>query len=243
MQQKSTPSNQKIVVLTGASRGIGAAIALRLACAEYHVVLTGRDVDKLHSVASQIHAQRGSAETLPCDLMDPAQIESFATSVLQRHQRCDVLINNAGMGLFSTPLHALAPVDWERMMALNLRAPYLLLRAFAPAMIAQGGGHIVNISSLAGKNSLPGAAAYAASKWGLNGLMYSAAEELRQHKIRVSLIAPGSTHTEFGSGLSAKKSPLGALAPEDVAHVVAMLLSQSDASFVSEVLIRPTLKS
>ena len=243
MPLKSNAPMLKIVVLTGASRGIGAAIALRLASAEYHVVLTGRDADKLHSVASQVRAQGGSAETLPCDLTHPGQIEALAASVLQRHLRCDVLINNAGMGLFSTPLHTLAPADWERMMALNLRAPYLLLRAFAPAMIAHGGGHIINISSLAGKNPLPGAAAYAASKWGLNGLMYSAAEELRQHKIRVSLIAPGSTHTEFGSGLSAKKSPLGALAPEDVAHVVAMLLSQSDASFVSEVLIRPTLKS
>ena len=243
MSSPSIPPGQKIVVLTGASRGIGAAIALRLACVEYHLVLTGRDAGKLHCVADQVQAQGGSAEVIPCDLAHPAAIEAFTSGILQRHQRCDVLINNAGMGLFSTPLHALAPADWERMMALNLRAPYLLLRAFAPAMIAHGGGHIINISSLAGKNPVPGAAAYAASKWGLNGLMYSAAEELRQHKIRVSMIAPGSTHTEFGSGLSAKKSPLGALAPEDVAHVVAMLLTQAEASFVSEVLIRPTLKS
>jgi NAD(P)-dependent dehydrogenase (short-subunit alcohol dehydrogenase family) len=243
MTLSAPATGKRIVVLTGASRGIGAAIALRLACAADHILLTGRDADKLRTVASQVQARGGSAEALPCDLTDPAQIDAFAADVLGRHRRCDVLINNAGLGHFSTPLHTLSPSDWERTMALNLRAPYLLLRAFAPSMIAAGGGHIINISSLAGKNPLPGAAAYAASKWGLNGLMYSAAEELRAHKIRVSLICPGSTQTEFAGGMSAKKSALGALAPDDVAHVVAMLLAQSDASFVSEVLIRPTMKS
>ena len=243
MSAQPTASTQRIIVLTGASRGIGAAIARRLACASDHLILTGRDADKLQAVASQVHAQGGSAEVFPCDLTRPEAIQSLAAEVLGRHSRCDVLINNAGQGFFSTPLHLLPLEDWERMMALNLRAPYLLLSAFAPAMISAGGGHIINISSLAGKNPVPGAAAYAASKWGLNGLMYSAAEELRLHRIRVSLICPGSTHTEFGSGLSAHKSPLGALSPQDVAHVVAMLLTQSDASFVSEVLIRPTLKS
>ncbi len=243
MSAQPSASTQRIIVLTGASRGIGAAIAHRLACAPHHLVLTGRDTDKLRDVARQVQSQGGSADVFPCDLTRPEQIQSLAAEVLGRHSRCDVLINNAGLGLFSKPLHMLPLEDWEQMMALNLRAPYLLLRAFTPAMISAGGGHIINISSLAGKNPLPGAAAYAASKWGLNGLMYSVAEELRPHRIRVSLICPGSTHTEFGSGLSSQKSSLGALSPQDIAHVVAMLLTQSDASFVSEILIRPTLKS
>lgn len=86
-------------------------------------------------------------------------------------------------------------------------------------------------------------AAYAGTKWGLNGMMVSAAEELRQHLVRVSLIAPGSVLTDFGSGLAAKKSPLGAIQPEDIADIVALLATQSDQSFISEVLVRPTLKS
>ncbi len=234
--------DQRIVVITGASRGIGAAIARRLAKSGAHLVLTGRDRAKLQSVADQAISAGGTAEAHLCDLRDPSQIESLAKTVLSQHGRCDVLINNAGLGRFGEPLHTLEPSEWDRILETNLRAPYLLVRAFAPAMIAAGGGHIINISSLAGRNPLPNAAAYAASKWGLNGLMYSVAEELRPHKIRVSLIAPGSTQTEFAGGLSAKKSPLGALAPDDVAHVVEMLLTQADASFVSEVLIRPTLK-
>lgn len=236
-------SSKKIVIITGASQGIGAAIALRLATQEYHLVLTARDAAKLQTMAAQVIAAGGTAECLPCDLRNPAQITSLATAVLARHRRCDVLINNAGLGHFKGPLHTLEPDEWDRTMETNLRAPYLLVRAFAPSMIAAGGGHIISISSLAGRNPVPNAAAYAASKWGLNGLMVSVAEELRAHKIRVSLVAPGSTLTDFGGGMSAKKSALGALAPDDVAHVVQMLLTQTDASFISEVLIRPTLKS
>jgi len=107
-------------------------------------------------------------------------------------------------------------------------------------MIKARRGHIVNISSLAGKNPLPNQAAYAASKWGLNGLTYSLAEELRGHNIRVSVIAPGSVHTEFSphEGKNAGKM----LQPADVAHAVAMLVTQAPQSFVSEILIRPTQK-
>lgn len=234
---------EQIVLITGASRGIGAAIARHLAGPGARLVLTGRDQGKLQGLADQVIAAGGRADAIACDLRDPSQIASLAETVLGKHGRCDVLINNAGLGWFGGPLHTMPPEEWDRILETNLRAPYLLVRAFAPAMIAAGHGHIINISSLAGKNPVPNAAAYAASKWGLHGLMYSVAEELRQHKIRVSLIAPGTTRTEFGDGHSAKKSPLGALAAEDVAHVVEMLLTQSDASFISEVLLRPMLKS
>src|SRR5581483_8202351 len=112
--------------------------------------------------------------------------------------------------------------------------------AFAPMMIRGQGGHIVNISSLAGKNALPNGAAYAASKWGLNGLSYSVAEELRPHKIRVSVVCPGSVNTELSP--HAGKDPNKMLQPDDVAHVVAMLVTQAPQSFASEVLLRPTQK-
>jgi 3-oxoacyl-[acyl-carrier protein] reductase len=107
-------------------------------------------------------------------------------------------------------------------------------------MIRARAGHIVNISSLAGKNALPNGAAYAASKWGLNGLSYSVAEELRVYNIRVSVVCPGSVDTELSPHTG--KDPAKMLRPEDVAHAVAMLVTQAPQSFVSEVLLRPTQK-
>jgi 3-oxoacyl-[acyl-carrier protein] reductase len=107
-------------------------------------------------------------------------------------------------------------------------------------MIGARSGHIINISSLAGKNALPNGAAYAASKWGLNGLSYSLAEELRGYNIRVAVVCPGSTNTELSP--HAGKDPGKMLQPEDVAHAVAMLVTQSAQSFVSEILLRPTQK-
>jgi 3-oxoacyl-[acyl-carrier protein] reductase len=116
-----------------------------------------------------------------------------------------------------------------------------MIRALAPMMIAAKSGHIINISSLAGHVSLPSGAAYSASKWGLNGLTYSVAEELRPHGVRVSVIAPGSTNTHF-EGSGDKKDPNKKIQPDDVARVVAMLVTQAPQSFVSEVLLRPTQK-
>ena len=231
-----------ISVVTGASRGIGAAVARKLGALGAHVVLTARDAEKLRTVKREIIAAGGTAESRACDVADGEAIAAFAEGVLKAHGRCDVLVNNAGVGWFGGPLHTMEPAEWDALMAVNLKAPYLLLRAFAPAMIAAKSGHIINISSLAGKNPVADGAAYAASKWGLNGLMISAAEELRQHQVRVSLVAPGSVRTEFGAGLSAKKSALGAIEADDIANVVALLATQADQSFISEVLVRPTLK-
>lgn len=241
MNQSSTLAGQ-ITVVTGASRGIGAAIARKLAALEAHVVLTARDTNQLSKVVAEIRDAGGSAESHSCDLTQPAQIETFARLILETHEHCEILVNNAGVGWFRGPLHETPPEDWDLLFAINLRAPYLLLRAFAPTMIAARRGHIINISSLAGKNPVPNGAAYAATKWGLNGMMVSAGEELRQHQVRVSLVAPGTVRTEFGSGQSGQKSVLGAIAPEDIANIVALLATQADESFISEVQVRPTLK-
>jgi NAD(P)-dependent dehydrogenase (short-subunit alcohol dehydrogenase family) len=241
MNQTSSLAGQ-IAVVTGASRGIGAAIARKLAWAGAHTVLTARDQRQLEAVVSEITAAGGRAECHPCDLGEPGQIETFARLILEEHGHCEILVNNAGLGWFGGPLHSMPLETWDHLVAINLRAPYLLLRAFAPAMVAAKRGHIINISSLAGKNPVANGAAYAGSKWGLNGMMISAAEELRQHQVRVSLVAPGTVRTEFGSGLSSEKSPLGAILPEDIANIVLLLATQAEESFISEVLVRPTLK-
>ena len=239
----SSPSlTGQVAVVTGASRGIGAAIARKLASLGATTIVTAKNPDPLNSIAAEIVAAGGHTEWYPCDLTRPEQIEAFAQHVLKTHQHCEILVNNAGVGWFEGPLHATPLEEWDNLLAINLRAPYLLLRAFAPAMIAAKRGHIINISSLASKNPVPNGAAYAGSKWGLNGMMVSAAEELRQHQVRVSLVAPGTVRTEFGTGQSSHKSDLGAIHPEDIAEIVALLATQADASFISEVLVRPTLK-
>jgi NAD(P)-dependent dehydrogenase (short-subunit alcohol dehydrogenase family) len=231
----------QVAVVTGAARGIGEAIARRLATMGATVFLTARDPARLEEVKRAIEEQGGKAITVPCDLTDATAVASLGKKVATECSRCDILVNNAGVGGARKPLVDLGVDEWDQMMDTNLRAPFLMIRALAPLMIARRSGHIINISSLAGKNVLPGGAAYSASKWGLNGLTYSVAEELRQHNVRVSVIAPGSVNTQFGSGDSGK-DPARMIQPSDVAEVVAMLVQQAPTSFVSEVLLRPTMK-
>lgn len=236
------PMNIKghVAVITGAGRGIGEAISRRLASMGASVVLAARDVSQLERLEREIASSGGSAQVEPLDLLNEQSIAKLAKSVQSRYQRCDILINNAGIGFIGKPLHEMPPAEWDHLMGTNLRGPYLMIRALAPLMIAAKSGHIINISSLAGHNPLPNGAAYSASKWGLNGLTYSVAEELRPHGIRVSVIAPGSVNTHFGGGSS--KNPDKKIQPDDVAHIVAMLVTQAPQSFVSEVLLRPTQK-
>jgi NADP-dependent 3-hydroxy acid dehydrogenase YdfG len=229
----------QLAVVTGAARGIGAAISKRLASMGATVILAARDKQKLSEVQSQIQSTGGTTHIAELDLLDENSISNLAKTVETGYRRCDILINNAGIGLLGKSLIEMEPADWDNLMGTNLRGPYLMVRALAPLMIAANSGHIINISSLAGRNPLPNGAAYSASKWGLNGLTYSLAEELRPHNIRVSVIAPGSVNTGFSQS---DKNAAKKIQPEDVAHVVAMLVTQAPQSFVSEVLLRPTQK-
>ena len=203
-------------------------------------MLCGRTRAPLESTAEAISKAGGRAEVLQCDVTDLRSIEAVAAQVDHTLGRIDILVNNAGVGGFGGPLHQLAPESWEQVLNTNLRGVYYCIRAFAPMMIRARSGHIINISSLAGKNALPNGAAYAASKWGLNGLSYSAAEELRVHNIRVSVVCPGSVDTELSPHAGKDKAKM--LQPDDVAHAVAMLVTQAPQSFVSEILLRPTQK-
>ena len=238
--ETATSLSGQTAVITGAGRGIGAAIAQKLALLGATSALLGRTRNPLEETAEAIQRSGGKAVAIECDVTDLRSVEAAASKLEQISNRIDILVNNAGVGGFSSPLHQLAPDAWEAILNTNLRGVYYMIRTFAPAMIRAGRGHIVNISSLAGKNALPNGAAYAASKWGLNGLSYSVAEELRGHNIRVSVVCPGSVDTELSPHTG--KDPLKMLRPEDVAHVVTMLVTQAPQSFASEVLLRPTQK-
>src|SRR5437764_6451252 len=234
------PLNKQVAVVTGAGRGIGAAIARKLAALGAVVILCGRKRDPLESTAAGIGEAGGRAEVLPCDVTDLSSVEAAARYIDKTHACADILVNNAGIGGFGGPLHEMLPESWDQVLHTNLRGVYYCIRSFAPIMVRAQTGHIINISSLAGKNPLPNGAAYAASKWGLNGLSYSVAEELRVHHIRVSVVCPGSVDTELSPHTGKDSTKM--LQPDDVAHVVGMLVTQAPQSFVSEVLLRPTMK-
>lgn len=242
------PLTGQVAVVTGAGRGVGRAIALKLAELGAHIVLCGRSREALEQTAAAIQNNGGrssvkssvKSSVIECDVTDLHSIDALGKRIERTFHRIDILVNNAGIGGAEGPLHQLAPDDWEHVLNTNLRGVYYCIRSLAPIMIKARTGHIINISSLAGKNALPNGAAYAASKWGLNGLTYSVAEELRAHNIRVSVICPGSVHTEFSlhPGKNAEKM----LQASDVAHAVAMIVTQAPQSFASEILLRPTQK-
>ena len=234
------PLAGQVAVVTGAGRGIGAAIAQTLAKLGATTVLCGRTKSTLDATAQAILAAGGKTEVIPCDVTVLHQVEHASARVDSTFGRLDILVNNAGVAGFNQPLHNLAPEDWDRILNTNLRGVYFTVHSFAPLMIRAYSGHIINISSLSGKNALPNGAAYAASKWGLNGLTYSLAEELRPHNIRASVICPGSTETELSP--HAGKDPAKMLQPDDIAHAVALLVTQAPQSFISEILLRPTQK-
>jgi 3-oxoacyl-[acyl-carrier protein] reductase len=257
------PLADQVAVITGAGGGIGRAIALKLAELGAHTILCGRSRRALEQTAAAIAASAGPAgkssgkssgknsgkspekssaksSVIECDVTNLHSVETLAAQLERTFHRLDVLVNSAGIRDTGVPLHRLAPEDWDRVLNTNLRGVYYCIRSLAPIMIKSRRGHIINISSLAGKNALPNGAAYAASKWGLNGLTYSVAEELRAYNLRVSVICPGSTHTEFSPhpGKNAEKM----LQASDIAHVVVMLVTQAPQSFASEILLRPTQK-
>jgi len=236
----ASPLHRQVAVITGAGRGIGAAIARQLAALGATTVLCGRTQSTLDQTALSITETGGKAEVIPCDVTVLHQVQHAAARMESTFARVDILVNNAGVGGFDSLLHDLPPEEWDRILNTNLRGVYFTIRSFAPLMIRARSGHIINISSLAGKNALANGAAYAASKWGLNGLSYSVAEELRKHNIRVAVICPGSVHTELGPHTG--KDPRKMLQPADVAHAVAMLVTQAPQSFMSEILLRPTQK-
>jgi 3-oxoacyl-[acyl-carrier protein] reductase len=241
-RRDSVSLSGSVAVVTGGGRGIGHAITQRLAAMEAMVVLTGRDEARVQQVAADLVNGGHRAEGVGCDLTDLASVEALGEHLRSKYGRVDILVNNAGIG--GPPgmmLHELPPEDWEAIFHTNLRGVYYMIRAVVPLMIAAGAGHVINISSLAGKNPLPRGAAYSASKWGLNGLTYGVAEELRGQNIRVSLVCPGSVDTDFSPRRHGKDTEK-MLKPEDVAHAVAMLVTQEPQSFISEVLIRPTQK-
>ncbi len=234
-----TRSDAPLAIITGASRGIGYAIAAEMARRGHRLALLARNPEPLEQAARKLASAAPEARAFPCDVRHSDQVQTTFGEILHWAGRCDLLVNNAGIGAFA-PLDQLSEEDWDATLETNLRGVFLCSKAVAPQMIRQRSGYIINIASLAGKNAFPGGSAYCASKWGLLGLTRCMAEDLRGYGIRVSAICPGTVHTEFSPHPG--KDPGKMLQPEDVARVAGWLLDQAPQSFASEIDLRPTQK-
>ena len=226
--------NGRVALVTGGTRGIGEAIAHTLAAAGAAVAFTGRDESRLRKVASEIG---GNVEAIRADVRDPAQAAGAVDRTVTALGGLDILVNNAGVGVF-TSVADMSLEQWHDVVDTNLSGVFYCCHAAIPHLKHRGGGWIINISSLAGKNAVTGGAAYCASKAGLNAFSEVLMQEVRQDNIRVSYIMPGSVATEFGYGDPNKSS--WALASEDVAQVVMDLLSMPPRSLPSRVELRPS---
>jgi 3-oxoacyl-[acyl-carrier protein] reductase len=239
-QAGEPPLSSAVALVTGGSRGIGRAIALRLAALGSSVAVCGRDTKALADTSAQLQNRTGRVFSQIADVTSSADVTSLIANTESALGPISILVNNAGMGLFG-PAHEKSEADWDRVLNTNLKSVFLVSRAVAPSMIRRGSGDIINISSLAGRNTFAGGGLYCASKWGVQGLSGCMAEDLREHGIRVSVICPGSVATEFaGRG---PKDPSKVLTAEDVAHAVAMVVTQGPQSFLSEIQLRPLRKA
>ncbi len=234
-----TPLAGQVVLITGASRGIGLSIARRLAGLGAAVGLCGRDLRSLNAAADLLRRSGARVHAEVADVTCASDVASLVAHVEAALGPVNILVNNAGVGIFG-PAHERSEADWDILLDTNLKGVFLVSRAVAPSMIRRRAGHIINISSLAGKNTFAGGGIYCASKWGLQGLSGCMAEDLRGHGIRVSVVCPGSVATEFSPHVG--RDPARLLQPDDVAHAVAMLLTQAPTSFISEVQLRPVQK-
>ena len=228
--------NNKTAVITGASKGIGKAIALSLAGAGVKVVLAARHRKDLESVEKEIRAHGGESLVVRADVSKETDVERLFDKAIHAFEKVDILVNNAGYGIFSKVADT-SVKDFDGMMNVNLRGVFLCCKGILPAMIRQKGGAIINIASLAGKNSFVGGATYSATKWGLLGFSRSLMLEVREVNIRVVAICPGSVNTSFSDH---SKDSEKIIQPQDVADTVLFALTMPARSNVSEIDIRPT---
>ncbi|MBT5657905.1 MAG: 3-oxoacyl-[acyl-carrier-protein] reductase [Phycisphaerae bacterium] len=234
---------QRVALVTGASRGLGKAIATQLAADGHHVVLVARSADAIEAVSADITSSGGSAECRPCDLSDDAAVDALLEGVVESCGRLDILVNNAGITRDGLILR-MSDEDFDAVITTNLRAAFRLCRAAARPMMRGRWGRMINIGSVVGVMGNPGQANYAAAKAGLIGMTKSIGKELGGKGITANVVAPGFIGTDMTDALpeqlvkeAVAKLPLKRLGlPEEIANAVSFLASEKAAYITGHVL-------
>lgn len=231
--------SDRVALVTGGNRGIGKAIAMQLAALRAAVAICGRDPQTLETAAQELRETGARIHSQRADVTRSSDVDALVQQTEAALGPISILVNNVGMGLFG-PVQDKSEQDWDTVMNTNVKSIFLVSRRVIPGMIQRKRGDIINISSLAGKNTFAGGGIYCASKWAVQGLSGCMAEDLRAYNVRVSTVCPGSVATEF-SGRGPKDASK-VLTAQDVAHAVAMIATQGPQSFLSEVHLRPVAK-
>ena len=230
----------KVAIVTGSSNGIGLAVAERLVSLGAHVVVSSRDAAKVAGVARRLTAAGpGRAVGIVCDVRDADACAALVNGAVSQLGRLDVLVNNAGIGILK-PIQDMTLAEFRDQIDTNLAGVFHCSQAAIPHLSASGDGWIINVGSLASRNSFAGGAGYNASKFGLLGMSEAMMLDLRYQSIRVSIVMPGSVETDFGGAGRGAAKKAWALQPEDVARAVTQLLEFPSHALVSRVEMRPT---
>ena len=238
MTADSYPLRGQVALITGASRGIGRAVALRLAHAGATTALASRTADDLQQVAAIIHAEGGKAFAIPTDVTEEQQLIALVEGILSQLGHIDILVNNAGGGTPRTPIVKARLTDWEWTLRINLWATMVLSKLVLPGMIERQQGTIINICSLAGMTGKAGEAAYAAAKFGVRGFTQSLFEEVREYGIKMSVICPGYVDTTMIPP-NRRVDRTRMMRPEDVAEAVYSVVTSSARMCPVEIVLQP----
>jgi 3-oxoacyl-[acyl-carrier protein] reductase len=229
----------KVAIVTGSTKGIGLGIAKALLAEGARVAISARNAREVDSVSKELgRAHMGRVLGKACDVRKEAEVLALFDAVDREWGGLDYLVNNAGIGLFKN-VESISLEEWNAVLETNLTGVFLCTRAAIPRMRKRGGGYVVNMSSLAGRNAFPTASAYNTSKFGLNGFSEAVMQEIRYDGIRLTYVMPGSVNTEFGG---AKQDPAQSwkVQPEDIAEIVVDLFRHPARSLPSRVEIRPS---
>jgi NADP-dependent 3-hydroxy acid dehydrogenase YdfG len=242
----SSPSTGKVVLITGASSGIGEATARRLAGSGHRVVLGARRTDRIAAIAADIRAAGSSAEHFTLDVTEPQSVGDFVDTARRRYGRVDVLVNNAGVMPLSM-LEALKVGEWNQMIDVNIRGVLHGIAAVLPIMRDQGDGHIVNIASVSGHRVDPTAAVYSATKFAVRAISEGLRQESRD--LRVTVVSPGFTRSDLTESITdtdvreaVREQMQIAIPAAAVADAVAYAVSQPRGVDVNEIVVRPTVQ-
>ncbi|MEE8325593.1 MAG: SDR family NAD(P)-dependent oxidoreductase [candidate division NC10 bacterium] len=218
---------EKVALVTGGSRGIGKAVAAAYAREGAEVVVTARDLGSLEAAAKEIRNSGGRVVALQADVADRHQVKDLAKEINRRFGRLHVLLNNASLLGPRVPILEYPEEEWEAVMAVNLNGPFFVIKACLPLMTAGGEGSIINVSSGVGRIGKPRWGAYAASKFGLEGLTQILAAELQPLHIRVNAVNPGGTRTTMRAAAYPEEDPLTLPSPEEITPVFVYLASDA----------------